>query len=59
MKTIRYSKMVIGGSNQCSTLILSSCGSHQSNEMYTAQLAKLMLKNLRTGLLMEKKFSTR
>ena len=43
MKTIRYSKMVIGGSNQCSTLILSSCGNHQSNEMYTTQLAKLML----------------
>lgn len=43
MKTIRYSKMVIGGSNQCSTLILSSCMSRQSNEMYATQLAKLML----------------
>lgn len=51
MKTIRYSKMVIGGSNQCSTLILSSCGSHQSNEMYTAQLAELMLKKSKNWII--------
>lgn len=51
MKTIRYSKMVIGGSNQCSTLILSSCGSHQSNEMYTTQLAELMLKKSKNWII--------
>ncbi len=43
MKTIRYSKMVIGGSNQCSTLTLSSCESHQFKEKGTTQLAELML----------------
>ena len=51
MKTIRYSKMVIGGSNQCSTLILSSCESHQSNEMYTTQLAELMLKKSKNWII--------
>ncbi len=51
MKTIRYSKMVIGGSNQCSTLILSSCGSHQFKEIYPTQLAQLMLEKSKSWII--------
>lgn len=43
MKTIRYSKMVIGGSNQCSTLILSSCESHQFKENTIPDLVNKMI----------------
>lgn len=51
MKTIRYSKMVIGGSNQCSTLILSSCESRQFKETYTTRLAEEMLKKSKSWII--------
>ena len=43
MRTIRYDDMIIGGSNQCSTLKLSDCGSHQGKEITTCELGKMML----------------
>lgn len=51
MKTIRYSKMVVGGSNQCSTLILSNCESHQFKEIYPPQLAQLMLEKSKSWVI--------
>lgn len=51
MRTIRYSKMIVGDSNQYSTLTLSSWESHQCTEVYTTQLADLMLSKSKKWLI--------
>lgn len=51
MRTIRYSEMIAGGSNQCNTLILSNCESHQYNQINTYQLAQKMLRKSKNWII--------
>lgn len=43
MRQIRYEKMIVGDSNQCSVLRLSDCESRQEKCMTTSELGRYML----------------